>query len=129
MKNSIAYLLLAVLLVGKVFAWWMIFWGSNILDAELTLAGMFEPIHQFSYLILSSVLLVGILFRSKFSLAALLVTAPTNAIIFLLHGTSVYQSIWDPVLLALFVAAIVFIKPNRWTQTFGANKVMLAASP
>jgi hypothetical protein len=49
MKNSVPYFLLAMLLVGKAFAWWMLVFGSNVLDAELTLIGMFEPIHQFSF--------------------------------------------------------------------------------
>lgn len=128
MKNSVPYFLLAMLLVGKAFAWWMLVLGSNVLHAELTLIGMFEPIHQFSYLVFSSVLLIGISLGSRFSLIALALTVPINAAIFFLRETSVYQSIWDPVLLGLFVVAIAFRRPNRWFSMFGENKAMHATS-
>lgn len=128
MKNTIPYTLLTMLLLGKAFSWWILFFGSNILDSELTLVGMFEPIHQFSYLLLSSILLVGVLFGSKFSLLVLALTAPANLFIFLLRGSSVYQSIWDPVMLGLFVLVVVLRTPNRWNQLFRANTALQPTS-
>ena len=128
MKNTIPYSLLITLLIGKAFAWWLLFFGTNILDAELTLSGMFEPIHQFSYLVLSTILLIGILFSSRFSLVVLALTAPTNLTIYLLHGTSVYQSVWDPVLLAIFLMVISLREPNRWAQSFRANTALQPTS-
>ena len=96
MKNSIPYSLIGILVIAKIFAWWLLIWGSNILDVELTLKGMFEPIHAFSYLVLGSVLVIGLVFGSRFALIALAATAPVNLLIFVFNGNIVYQSIWDP---------------------------------
>lgn len=124
MKNTIPYLILITLLLSKVFAWWMIFFGSNILEVESTLSNLFQPLHQFSYLTLSSVLVVGIVFRSKFAFNALLLTVPANLIIYLYHGTSVYQSLWDPMFLLVFGIVATHRKPNHWGTLFRANTTL-----
>lgn len=121
MKNSIPYVLLTILALGKIFAWWLLFYGSNLMDPELTLAGMFEPIHQFSYLIVSSILVAGIIFGSRSALIVLALTVPVNFAIFLFRGTSVYQAVWDPVVLGIFIAGIMVRKPSRWLPSLGAN--------
>jgi len=124
MKSFIPYTIIGILLIAKIFAWWLLIWGSNILDAELTLKGMFEPIHAFSYMVLSSVLLIGLLFGSRFSLIALAMTAPINLSIYLMNENVVYQSIWDPVLVSIFIAVVVFRNPNKWNSGAGVNKSM-----
>ena len=124
MKNTIPYLILITLLLSKVFAWWMILFGSNILEVEATLSNLFQPLHQFSYLALSSVLVVGIVFRSKFAFTALLLTVPANLIIYLYHGTSVYQSLWDPMFLLVFGIVATYRKPNHWGALFRANTTL-----
>jgi len=128
MKNTIPYLLLAMLLAGKAFAWWMILWIGYFSNTELTLVGMFEPIHQFSYLIISTLMLVGILFRSTFALIVLLLTFLINILVYIFHGTIVYQSVWDPVLLVLFVTVTQLRKPNSWERILGVNKPIHATS-
>lgn len=116
MRNLLPALLLAVLVAGKIFAWWLIVWGSNMLDAELTVRGMFEPVHAFSYLVLSSILLVGVVFGSRFAFVALMLVAVANVGIYALRGTTVYQAVWDPLLLLAFVTTVALRRPNRWAR-------------
>jgi hypothetical protein len=81
--------------------------------------GVFEPVHQFSYSILSSFLLVGILFKSRFALMAMFVAFIINICIFVYRGSTVYQSILDPVILGVLCVVLYYRKPNSW---FGTSK-------
>jgi hypothetical protein len=114
MKNRIPYILLSVLLLSKVFAWWLLFFGIDYSNGTGNSIDNFALIHQISYLTLSSFFVVGILLKSKLSIAAMFVTFLINATIFLFRDTAVYQSVFDPLLLLLFCFVIHYQRPNSW---------------
>jgi len=122
MSNRIPYLIIIALIFCKVFAWWLLFWGSNITEGEVTLIDSFSPIHQFSYLILTSFLAVGLLFKSKFAYYSLFAAFAINLGIFLLNGHVVYQSALDPVLIILLGLVVYYKQPNSWLGLARANK-------
>jgi hypothetical protein len=94
--------------------WWLLFWGTDYSKVEPTLMGVFEPVHQFSYSILSSFLIVGILFKSRFALIAMFAAFLINLGIFVFRGSTVYQSILDPVLILVLCLILFYRKPNSW---------------
>jgi len=100
--------------VCKIFAWWLLFFGSNITEVEATLSNSFQPLHQFSYLTLTTFLAVGLLVKSKFALYSFLVTFALNLFIFIVKGTVVYQSVLDPVLIACLGLVVFCRRPNWW---------------
>ncbi len=114
MRNRLHYSLLFILVTGKVFAWWLLFWGTNMQDIEVTLKGVFEPVHQFSYMILSSFLLVSLLFKSRFALFGLFAAFIINTVIYLYRGTAVYQSVWDFIIVLMFCMLVYYRQPNSW---------------
>jgi hypothetical protein len=117
MRNKIPYALISILLFCKLFFWWLLIWGTDFLKVENTLVGMFEPIHQFSYATLSSFLVIGILFRSRFAFIAMFGASLINFLIYVLRGTAVYQSLLDPIILVLFSLALYFSRPNTWFKS------------
>ncbi len=119
MRNRIPYALISILVFCKCFVWWLLFWGTDYSKVEPTLMGVFEPVHQFSYSILSSFLLVGILFKSRFALIAMFAAFVINIGIFVYRGSTVYQSILDPVILGILCLVLYYRKPNSW---FGASE-------
>ena len=88
--------------------------GFNVTEGEITLIDSFSPIHQFSYLILTSFLVVGLLFKSKFAYWSMYAAFAINLVIFLLSGRVVYQSILDPVLIILLGLVVHYRQPNSW---------------
>lgn len=114
MGNRIPYIVLTFLVLSKVFVWWLLFWGTDYSSAEPTLKGVFEPVHQISYSVLSTFLIVGILFKSRFSIVAMFVAAGINMGIYLYRGSAVYQSIFDPLVLVIFCLAVFLYRPNFW---------------
>jgi len=114
MRNRIPYFIIITLVFCKVFAWWLFFLGSNISEGEITLIDSFSPIHQFSYLILTSFLAVGLLFKSKFAYCSMFAAFAINLGIFLLNGNVVYQSVLDPVLIILLGLVVYYRQPNSW---------------
>ncbi len=120
MKNQIPYAIISILILCKIFAWWLLFWGTDYSKIELTVLGVFEPVHQFSYLILSTFLIVGILFKSRFAMIAMVVAFLINLGIFVFLGSAVYQSILDPMLLLCLCLVLLYRKPNAW---FSATRV------
>jgi cellulose synthase/poly-beta-1,6-N-acetylglucosamine synthase-like glycosyltransferase len=119
MRNRIPYTIISVLILCKCFVWWLLFWGTDYSKVEPTLMGVFEPVHQFSYSILSSFLLIGILFKSRFALIAMFVAFVINIGIFVFRGSTVYQSLLDPVVLIILCLVLYYRKPNSW---FGASE-------
>lgn len=119
MRNRISYIIITTLVFCKIFAWWLFFLGSNIAEGEITLIDSFSPIHQFSYLILTSFLVVGLLFKSKFAYWSMYAAFAINLGIFLLNGHAVYQSVLDPILIILLGLVVYYRQPNSW---LGANE-------
>lgn len=114
MRNRIPYAIISILIFCKFFVWWLLFWGTDYSKVEPTLMGVFEPVHQFSYTILSSFLIIGILFKSRFALVAMFAAFSINVAIFAYRGSTVYQSVLDPVLLVLLCLVLHYRKPNSW---------------
>jgi len=112
MRNRIPYLIITILVLCKIFAWWLFFLGSNIAESEITLVNGFSPIHQFSYLILTSFLVVGLLFKSKFAYWSMYAAFLINFGVFLLNGHVVYQSVLDPILIILLGLIFYYKQPN-----------------
>ncbi len=122
MKNTIPYSLLVIFLLSKCFAWWMLYITFAATDVELIVTSLILPAYQSSYLLLSTVLLIGVLFRSRFAIIAFFLTAPVNLTIFIFSGAFVYQGIWDPVLMAIFVIVVNARTPNSWSVAFSIPK-------
>jgi hypothetical protein len=114
MRNRIPYAIISIIIFCKIFVWWLLFWGTDYSKVEPTLMGVFEPVHQFSYSILSSFLIIGILFKSRFALIAMFAAFLINLGIFVFRGSTVYQSILDPVLLIVLCLILFYRKPNSW---------------
>ena len=119
MRNRIPYAIISILILNKVFVWWLLFWGTDYSKVEPTLMGVFEPVHQFSYSILSSFMVIGILLKSRFALIAMFVAFVINIAIFAYRGSTVYQSILDPAILIILCLVLYYRKPNSW---FGARE-------
>ena len=117
MRNRIPYLIIITLISCKLFAWWLFFLGSNISEGKITLIDSFPPIHQFSYLILTSFFAVGLLFKSQFAFWSMFVALAINVSIFFLNGHVVYQSVLDPIIVTVLGLVVYFRQPNSW---FGA---------
>ena len=114
MKNRIPYLLIITLFLCKLFSWWLFFIGSNVTEGEITLSKTFPLIHQFSYLVLTSFLVIGLLFKSHFAYWAFWGAFAINLIIYTLKGTLVYQSILDPIFIICLSLIIYYRQPNSW---------------
>ena len=100
MKHRLPYVIITILILSKAFAWWMVFALLQTPETELTLTGLLQPLRQFSYLVLSSFLAVGVLFKSRFATYSFLIAFLINLLLFLYSGNGVYQWIYDPVLIA-----------------------------
>jgi len=117
MKNKIPYTIISLMLISKIFAWWLLVWGIDYGSADLTLESSFKPAHQISYMVLSSFLVIGVILKSKFALYAFFGVFIINLIIYILNGSIVYQSLYDPTLLILFYFVINKKQPNSWLTT------------
>jgi hypothetical protein len=116
MKHRLPYAIIIILILSKAFAWWMIFAMLQTPETEPTFTGLFQPLRQFSYLVLSSFLAVGILFKSRFAIYSFIMAFVINLLLFLYTGKGVYQWIYDPVLILMLFFVVYFNRPNFWFQ-------------
>ena len=115
LNNRFLLAVLSVIIICKLYAWVLSLAGFFIFNADdLASVDMFKLIHHTSYMIFTSVLVVGLLFYSRLALVAFLITIPVNVLIYLFNGTNTNQTVLDPILLAIFIFLMFNRRPNKW---------------
>ena len=79
---------------------------------------LYQTIHQVTYYLLSTVCIIGILCKRVIFLYTLIFLFFVNLGVYVFKGTSVYQSVFDPVFILIFLSFAFFVKPNRWYFIF-----------
>jgi len=116
-KNKPIFVLLIFMLLSKFFVVYLfIFHVVPGIEGKELVVVPFQTIHQASYFAISSICIIGLILRKKIFFFLLLLAFFVNLAIYLVVGTLVYQSIYDPVLLLLFIFLVAYTKPNLWHE-------------
>ena len=118
-KNKLIYVLLLLMFFSKFFVVYLLFaYVLPSLEGRQVNVVYSQLIHQYAYFFISLLCVIGLLFRVKLAYFIFLVSFLVNLAIYIVLGTSVYQSIYDPILLLVFTLLVIYIKPNIWREKF-----------
>jgi len=119
-RHKLIMFVLIVMLLSKLMALNLtlgILFPTQIEGIEIT-TDFFQAGHLIIYFILSTVCIVGILFRQLILFYTLLVIFLLNIGVYIINNTSTFQSVSDPLFIVIFLFLVYFVKPNKWYQSF-----------